>query len=33
MLVYPLTERAFRAIVAEVAERRAEAELQRSGAA
>ena len=31
MLVYPLTERAFRAIIAEMAERRAVAELQRSG--
>ncbi len=33
MLAYPLTEKAFRAIVAEMAERRAAAELQRSGAA
>ena len=33
MLVYPLTERAFRAIIAEMAERRAVAELQRSGTA
>ena len=33
MLVYPLTERAFRAIIAEMAERRAVTELQRSGAA
>jgi glucuronide carrier protein len=33
MLVYPLTERAFRVIIAEMAERRAEAELRRSGAA
>ena len=33
MLVYPLTERAFRAIIAEMAERRAATELQRSGAA
>ena len=32
MLVYPLTERAFRAIIAEMAERRAATELQRSGA-
>lgn len=31
MLVYPLTETAFRAIIAEMAERRAVAELQRSG--
>jgi glucuronide carrier protein len=33
MLAYPLTEKAFRAIVAEIAQRRAAAELQRSGAA
>ncbi|HEU5389754.1 MAG TPA: glycoside-pentoside-hexuronide (GPH):cation symporter [Streptosporangiaceae bacterium] len=33
MLVYPLTERAFRAIIAEMAERRAVAELQRPGTA
>ena len=33
MLVYPLTERAFRAIIAEMAERRAVTELQRSGTA
>ena len=33
MLAYPLTEGAFRAIIAETAERRAATELQRSGAA